>query len=128
MVWQQMYHQIIIITGDSIAAGLIWYGNISYEYFNQDTLNCWIDKYKIQIFLWRSQDIPLPQSLKSCVINCSTKNLDISHFHMDQRNYTPWVKKHPNEYWNCKDELVISKIVRKIRQALLLKTKCRLDL
>ena len=42
--------------------------------------------------------------------------------------YTPWVKKRPNEYWNCNDELVISKIVRKIRQALLLKTKCRLDL
>ena len=66
----------IIITGDSMAAGVMWYGNIWYEYLNQDILNCGIEKDKMQIFLWRSYNIPLPQFLKFGIINYDGNNLD----------------------------------------------------
>ena len=42
----------------------------------KDTINCRIGGDKTQKVMWRSNNIPLPQSLKYVVINCGTNNLD----------------------------------------------------
>ena len=65
-----------VVIGDSIAAGLIRYKNVSDKNFNRDTVNCGIGGDKTQNVLWRSKNISLPQSLKYVVINCGTNNLD----------------------------------------------------
>ena len=68
-----------VVIGDSIAASLIRYKNIWDKNFNRDTVNCGIGGNKTQNVLWRSKNIPLPQSLKYVVINCGTNNLDLDN-------------------------------------------------
>ena len=65
-----------VVIGDSIAAGLIRYRNVWDENFYRDTINYGIGGNKTQNVWWRSNNIPLPQSLKYVVINCGTNNLD----------------------------------------------------
>ena len=65
-----------VVIGGSIAAGLMRYRNVWDKYFNKDTINCRIGGDKTQKVMWRSNNIPLPQSLKYVVINCGTNNLD----------------------------------------------------
>ena len=66
----------LVVIGDSIAADLMRYRNVCDENFCRDTVNCEIGGDKTQNVLWRSNNIPLPQSLKYVVINCGTNNLD----------------------------------------------------
>ena len=65
-----------VIIGDSIAAGLMRYKDVWDEHFTRDTVNCGMGGDKTQNVLWRSKNIPLPQSLKYVVINCGTNNLE----------------------------------------------------
>ena len=65
-----------VVIGDSIAAGLMRHRNAWDENFNRDTINCGIGGDKTQNLLWRSNNIPLPQSLKCVIINCGTNNSD----------------------------------------------------
>ena len=68
-----------VVTGDSIATGLMRYKNVWEENFTRDTVNCGMGGDKTQNILWRSKNIPLPQSLKYVVINCDTNNLDTNN-------------------------------------------------
>ena len=52
------------------------YKNVCDENFTRDSVNCGMGGGKTQNVLWRSKNIPLPQSLEYVVINCSTNNLD----------------------------------------------------
>ena len=52
------------------------YKNVWDENFNGDTVSYGTSGDKTKNVLWRSKNIPLPQSLKYVVINCSTNNLD----------------------------------------------------
>ena len=69
-------NSLAVVIGDFIAAGLMRYRNVWDENFCRDTVNCGIGGNKTQNVLWRSNNIPLPQSLKCVVINCGMNNLD----------------------------------------------------
>ena len=61
------------VIGDSTAAGLMKYRNVWDENFNRNKVNCGIGGDKTQNVLWRSNNIPLSQSLKYVVINYGTR-------------------------------------------------------
>ena len=65
-----------VLLGDSIVAGFLRYPNIWYKFFNENTINCGISGDKIQNILWKTEYIPLPQSLEYILINCGTNSLD----------------------------------------------------
>ena len=68
-----------VVIGDFTAAGFMRYRNAWDKNFNRDTINCGIGGNETQNILWRSNNIPLPQSLKYVVINCGTNNLDMDN-------------------------------------------------
>ena len=62
-----------VLLEDSIVASFLRYPNIWYKFFN---VNCGISGDKIQNILWKTEYIPLPQSLEYILINCGTNSLD----------------------------------------------------
>ena len=68
---------ILVLTGDSIVAGLSRYANIWRTFFKTfHTLNYGIGGDRTQHVLWRAENATLPNSLKYVVIHCGTNNID----------------------------------------------------
>ena len=67
----------IIIIGDSIATGLRRYRHIWKNYFKA-AINLGISGDRVEIFLWRAQDISLQQTTLFVIIHCGTNNVDQS--------------------------------------------------
>ena len=67
-------HFDIIITVDSIAAGLSRYSNV-WETFFKESLNLDIGGDRTQHILWRVERLPVPSHLKYVIIHCDANNI-----------------------------------------------------
>ena len=64
-----------ILIGDSIVRGLSRYPKVWNNSFNDSCLNLGIGGDRTQHVLWRCRNLPIPSSLKFCVVHCGTNNI-----------------------------------------------------
>ena len=65
-----------LLIGDSVVAGLSRYPNVWKKYFLRNSVNFGIGGDCVENVLWRSQNLPILQSLNKIIILCGTNNIN----------------------------------------------------